>query len=183
MRKLLYLLLLLLLPFVTYAQSSPLATFNLEQASTLRTGMLVLGGWAILNILLASFKLTTTTRARRYFYHMNLYWNIINLLIAGIALHQIISSDKEAMALAESIEQHIWFKKVLYLNVGLDVAYIFLGAYLEQRSKTALLKPERLQGWGQSVILQGFFLLLLDVVLVVFLESIDEGLFILLPQV
>ncbi|GAB3194010.1 signal transduction histidine kinase [Pontibacter aydingkolensis] len=181
MRKYLCLLPLLLLTLTAQAQENTLATFNLKQESILRVGMLVLGGWAVLNILLASFKLTTTTRARRYFYQMNLYWNVVNLVIAGIALHHIISSDGEAMALAESIRQHDWYKKILYLNIGLDVAYIALGAYLQQRAKTSLMKPEQLMGWGQAVVLQGFFLLLLDVVLTVMLENISERLFRLVP--
>ena len=177
MRKYLCLLPLLLLTFVAQAQGSAAAAINLEQKIILRTGMLVLGGWAILNILLASFKLTTTTRAPRYFFKMNLYWNIVNLIIAGIALHHIVSLDIATLQPLQSMKQHVWYKKVLYLNVGLDVAYLFLGAYLRQRAKTANLKTEQLQGWGKAIFLQGFFLLLLDVVLVVMLENLAAGFF------
>ncbi|MBC5992693.1 hypothetical protein H8S84_07590 [Pontibacter sp. SD6] len=171
----------MLLALAAQAQTGALATVNLEQKSILRVGMLVLGGWAILNILLASFKLTTTTRSPKYFYQMNLYWNIVNLIIAGIALHNIISLNEAAMDVVESIQQHVWYKKVLYLNVGLDVAYLLLGAYLKQRSQTAHLRPERLMGWGRSIFLQGFFLLLLDVVLVVMLENLASDFFRLIP--
>ena len=177
MRKYLCLLPLLLLTFMAQAQGSAAAAINLEQKVILRTGMLVLGGWAILNILLASFKLTTTTRAPRYFFQMNLYWNVVNLVIAGIALHQIVSLDIATLLPLDSIRQYVWYKKVLYLNVGLDVAYLFLGAYLKQRSKTANLKAEQLEGWGKSIFLQGFFLLLLDVVLVVMLENLASDFF------
>ncbi|WP_299826406.1 hypothetical protein [uncultured Pontibacter sp.] len=181
MRKHLCLLPLLLFTLAAQAQSEAVSAFNLEQESILRAGMLVLGGWAIANIMLASFKLTNTTRARRYFYQMNLYWNIVNLIIAGVALHYIVSSAEGTMALAESVQQHVWYKKVLYLNIGLDAGYIMLGAYLKQRSKTALFKGEQFLGWGRSVILQGLFLLVLDVVLVVVLEGNTEKLFELIP--
>lgn len=181
MRKYLCLLTLLLPALSVQAQSNALANINLEQASILRAGMLVLGGWAILNILLASFKLTTTTRALRYFYQMNLYWNIVNLVIAAIALHHIVSSGDVAMDLTESIQQHVWYKKILYLNIGLDMAYMALGAYLKQRSRTAIFKAEQLMGWGRAIILQGLFLLLLDVVLVALLENLATDLFKLLP--
>ena len=178
MRKHLCLLpLLLLLTLTAQAQNNTLSSFNLKQEDILRVGMLVLGGWAILNIMVASFKLTTTTRARRYFYQMNLYWNIVNLVIAGIALHHIVSSEADAMTLQESVRQHAWYIKVLYLNVGLDAAYVVLGAYLKQRSKTSLTKAEQLMGWGQAVVLQGLFLLVLDLVLVVLLENQADRLF------
>lgn len=143
--------------------------------------MLILGGWAVLNILLGSFKLTNTTRARRYFFQMNLYWNIVNLLVAGAALHFIFSDDATTRVLAESVRLHSWYKKVLYLNVGLDLAYLILGVYLQERSKTSV-KSERLYGWGQSVVFQGFFLLMLDLVLVVLLEFSSDQIFRLIPD-
>lgn len=65
--------------------------------------------------------------------------------------------------------------------MGLDVAYIILGAYLKERS-IASAKTEQLLGWGQAVVLQGVFLFLLDLVLVVLLEFSADRLFSLIPQ-
>lgn len=176
MRKYLYLLSLLLLSLTASAQSQSLSQLNQEQAGMLETGMLILGGWAILNILFSSFRLTKATRSRKYFYQMNVYWNIVNLVIASVALYAIVSKDNTALTLAESLQLHDTFKKIIYLNVGLDFGYIVLGAYLKERSRSAI-KTEQLQGWGQSVILQGTFLLLLDLVLVVLLENYTDPLF------
>ncbi|WP_266203339.1 DUF6992 family protein [Pontibacter kalidii] len=176
MRKYLYLLPLLFLSLTANAQGQSLSQLNQGQARTLETGMLVLGGWAILNILFSSFKLTKATRHRKYLYQMNVYWNIINLLIASFALYVILSRDSATLSLAESLQLHDSFKKVLYLSIGLDFGFILLGAYLKERSRTAI-KAEQLQGWGQSIVLQGAFLLLLDVVLVVLLENYAEPLF------
>lgn len=142
--------------------------------------MLVLGGWAIVNILFSSFKLTKATRSRKYFYQMNVYWNIVNLLIASFALYVILSKDYAALPLAESLKLHMSFKKTLYLSLGLDFGFLLLGAYLKERSSSAL-KTEQLFGWGQSIILQGAFLLLLDLVLVVLLENYADQLFRLVP--
>ncbi|MFD2513071.1 DUF6992 family protein [Pontibacter locisalis] len=182
MKKFFYLLTLLLsFSFAAQAQSSTLANFNLHQENVLRVGMLILGGWAILNILLSSFKLTNTTRARRYFFQMNLYWNVVNLLIAGAALHTIFSDDAVTRTLAESVRLHSWNKTILYLNIGLDFGYIMSGVYLKERSKNSA-KSEQLFGWGQAIVLQGFFLLLLDVVLVILLEYNADQLFGLIPK-
>ncbi|RIJ37396.1 DUF6992 family protein [Pontibacter oryzae] len=171
----------LLLSIPASAQPKTLPQLNDIQSDTLEIGMLVLGGWAIVNILISSFKLTRATRNRKYFYQMNLYWNLVNLIIASVALYSILSKDQSAQNLADSLYLHSWYKKVLYLNVGLDLGYMLLGAYLKERSRNSY-KAERLMGWGQAVILQGLFLLLLDVVLVVLLESIAGHLFRLVPQ-
>ncbi|OKL41044.1 DUF6992 family protein [Pontibacter flavimaris] len=176
MRKHLYLLPLLFLGLTAGAQAQSLSQLNQGQAGTLETGMLVLGGWAILNILFSSFKLTKATRSRKYFYQMNVYWNIINLLIASFALYVILSKDNATLSLAGSLQLHDSFKKVLYLSLGLDFGFILLGAYLKERSRVSI-KTEQVQGWGQSIMLQGAFLLLLDVVLVVLLEQYAEPLF------
>ena len=48
------------------------------------------------------------------------------------------------------------------INAGLDLAYIGTGAWLTQKSKTTTKKPERLEGFGNSLLMQGGFLLLFD---------------------
>jgi hypothetical protein len=182
MKRHIYLLAFMLLAsFTVQAQSNALAAFNLQQEDALKTGMLVLGGWAVVNILIGSFRLTNTTRASHYFYQMCIYWNVVNLLIAGISLHLIISEDATSLALAESVNLHSWYKKILYLNVGLDVGYMILGVYLKERSKGSF-KIERYLGWGRAIVLQGLFLFLLDLVLVALLEYNSDKLFKLIPE-
>lgn len=50
----------------------------------------------------------------------------------------------------------------LLLNAGLDVAYIATGFYLKERAKNSS-SPERLRGYGNSLLLQGGFLLAFDI--------------------
>ncbi|WP_347157345.1 DUF6992 family protein [Pontibacter chitinilyticus] len=169
MRKYLCLFSLLLWGFAANAQSRTLATFNLWQMQTVQLGMLVLGGWAIFNIVLGSFKLTKATRSKKFFFQMNLYWNIVNLCIAAVVLYSLFSGNAANPTLAQSLSQHEWYKKALYLNIGLDIAYMFLGSYLKERARNSA-KTEQLLGWGQAILLQAWFLFLLDLVLVVLLE-------------
>ena len=178
MRKYLYLLSLLLLSLTASAQS--LSQLNQGQANVLETGMFVLGGWAIVNILYSSFKLTKATRSRKYLFQMNVYWNIMNLLVASYALYVILSKDSTSLALSESLLLHDSFKKALYLALGLSFGFILLGAFLKERARVAF-KTERMQGWGQSIMFQGAFLLLLNLVLVILLENYAGPLFRMVP--
>jgi hypothetical protein len=47
----------------------------------------------------------------------------------------------------------------------LDLAYIAGGFYLMERAKNTTNRPERLKGYGKSVILQGSFLFVFDIIL------------------
>lgn len=47
-------------------------------------------------------------------------------------------------------------------NAGLDVGYVLGGLYLTERAKSAAKNPERLRGFGQSIVLQGGFLFVFD---------------------
>ncbi|MER2999063.1 DUF6992 family protein [Pontibacter populi] len=180
MRKYLCLLLFMLLSVAAHAQTNTLATFNLRQNEVLKIGMIVLGAWALLNILIGSFKLMKATRNKRFFFQMNIYWNIVNMIIASVALYSLLTQEPAVQNLAESIKLHDWYKKILYLNIGLDVAYLFLGQWLQERSKSSP-KTEQLLGWGQSIVLQGFFLLVLDIVLTTMLEDKAAVLYSLIP--
>ncbi|MCC9138757.1 DUF6992 family protein [Pontibacter silvestris] len=181
MRKYFYLLFFLLIGFTANAQgNSALAAFNLWQNEVIQLGMLVLGGWAIVNIIIGSFRLTKATRNKKFFYQMNLYWNIVNLCIASATLYFILSVDTTIWQLLESIRMHELYKKILYLSVGLDFACIMIGAYLKERSRNTS-KTEQQLGWGQAVTLQGFFLLLLDIIMTILLEVNANQIFGLIP--
>jgi len=55
---------------------------------------------------------------------------------------------------------------MLLLNVGLDVDFIATGFFLLERAKNVRRVPKRLSGFGKSLIMQGGFLLLFDVSMV-----------------
>lgn len=175
MRKYLCLLPLLLLCLTASAQGSAAAAINLKQAETLKFGMLALGVWALINILISSIKLTKSSRNKRYFFQMNIYWNIVNMIIAGGALYYILSADAGGRTLPETVAFHSWNLKLLYLSIGLDLAFLMLAAYMKEKSLSSP-KAEQYLGYGQSITLQALFLLALDVTLVVLLEGHAEQL-------
>jgi len=60
------------------------------------------------------------------------------------------------------------------MNTGLDVGYMLGGLYLIERSKNAEKKPERLKGFGKSIILQGAFLFAFDLT-AYFIQAADNS--------
>ncbi|MFN9666429.1 MAG: DUF6992 family protein, partial [Bacteroidota bacterium] len=62
----------------------------------------------------------------------------------------------------QMIQEQRALEKLLLLNTGLDVAYISTGLYLRERGLR--LNSDRNKGFGNSLILQGSFLLVLDLV-------------------
>jgi hypothetical protein len=140
-----------------------LASFNTWRLDRQQTGMLILGGWAVGNMALGAALTGKQTGSAKYFHQMNLAWNTVNLGIAALGYWGASKSDPAAMGLFESIQEHHKIQKILLFNAGLDVAYLMGGAYLIERSKNTVKLPERLKGFGQSILLQGGFLLIFDI--------------------
>jgi hypothetical protein len=163
----------LLLSQVAQAQTATPATelreFSDQRIRHQKILGLTLGGYSLGNIALGSVMASRTSGETRYFHQMNVYWNLINLGIAGAGLLGSRKRNTNGETLAQAIRQHQTMKQVLLFNAGLDVAYIVGGAYLRERGRAGLpvTRPDRadqLQGYGKSVMLQGGFLLAFDVV-------------------
>lgn len=154
------LLLLLLFPLWLEAQDFSLTTFSEQSLQYNRTGMLILGTWAISNIGLAATQLPRRQGEVFYFHQMNLAWNVANLGLAGISFLQ--ASQGAEHTLAEVLGSQHFNEKVFLVNAALDLAYISTGFYLKERGKSSALHADRLKGYGKAVILQGSFLLLFD---------------------
>ena len=60
-------------------------------------------------------------------------------------------------------QQHT-IEKVLLLNVGLDVAYVTSGFLLKEMSKNNPDNYHRYRGFGNSLLLQGGFLFVFDII-------------------
>lgn len=140
-----------------------LSDFNTWRLDRQKTGMLILGGWAVGNMAVGAALTSRQTGSAKYFHQMNLAWNSVNLGIAALGYWGASKSDPAAMDLFQSIQEHHKIQKILLFNAGLDVAYLMGGAYLIERSKRTEKIPERLKGFGQSILLQGGFLLVFDI--------------------
>ncbi|AHJ99435.1 DUF6992 family protein [Hymenobacter swuensis] len=126
-------------------------------------GMAVLGAWALLNLVVSGYHVARTDArtAPHHFHLMNVAWNVVNTLIAVWGLLQAHPQQVVGLTLPESLAAQSHFENVLLLNAGLDVGYLAIGRWLQSRAATAE-RPERMVGYGHSVLLQGGFLLLFD---------------------
>ncbi|MFN0049457.1 MAG: DUF6992 family protein [Cytophagales bacterium] len=130
----------------------------IKRHQTNKKGMLILGSWAASNIILGTVVSLQTTGVDHYFYQMNAGWNLINL---GIALPTLLKNYKAPLTFAENVKQQHLIEKILLLNIGLDAAYMIGGVYLNQLS-VGNDQSQLLQGYGNSILLQGGFLMIFD---------------------
>jgi hypothetical protein len=131
-------------------------------------GMLILGTWAVVNLILgvvASFRTHGQTQA---FHQMNAYWNVVNLGIAAYGFWQ--ASQVAVLNFWEVLVEQQQIEKVLLANSALDFGYIALGLYLIERGRR--LEKDKWVGFGKSILLQGTFLLLFDAILYGFQQQL-----------
>lgn len=181
-RPLLFLLLLcLMLPVTGYAQPAALQALYQERLELVQLASLVLAAWAMGNIMISSLNLPKASRSKRYFHQMNIIWNIVNLALAGYSAYTSFTDNAALLTLAREVREHFLLERILLLNVGLDAAYLMTGLYLQERSGRSM-KPERLHGYGSSLLLQGGFLLLFDLAFYFLLNAHTDELYQLLGQ-
>ena len=149
------------------AQNTPerLTEFNQVRIDYNKSGMIILGSWALGNIALGGIMAGRTSGETKAFHQMNIYWNTVNLAIAGLgyysAMNEVPSSEFwETMNAQSSIE------KILLVNAALDLGYMAGGMYLLERGRR--LDKDQFKGFGKSVILQGAFLMSFDAIKYVF---------------
>lgn len=147
------------------AQSlSNIQSFESDRQQINKTGMIVLGSWAVGNILLGAYGNYKYEGQTKYFHQFNAMWNVVNLGIAAFGYFNAAGSDPNTMTATQILNEYSSLQNFLLLNAGLDVAYMVTGLYLKERAKNSS-NPDRLRGYGNSLLLQGGFLLAFDVAL------------------
>ena len=144
-----------------FSQNLTLSNFNQERLDLNRKGLTVLGSWAGANLIANGILLTNASGSDKYFYQMNVYWNVVNGALAGLGVLQAKKTQAD-LSPFQTLEEQSNTEKTFLVNTGLDVAYVMTGVYLLEKSKNSTDSQEKLKGYGQSVILQGGFLLLFD---------------------
>ena len=139
-----------------------------------KTGMIVLGSWAGLNLLTGAGGNFYFKNETKYFFQMNSAWNVINLGIAAIGFYGIPEMTS-TLTNAEMLTEMRNFDRILLINAGLDVLYIGVGSYLLRRGLKN--NNRRFIGYGRSVILQGGFLFIFDLALYLRHSPNTKGLF------
>ena len=154
-----------------FGQSDALTDFNQSRKQITKTGMLVLGSWAVGNMAVSGLLMPRNSGSSYYFHQMNVFWNVVNLGLAGFGYYNALQMDPAGVGVSASVSEFYSLQKTLLFNAGLDIAYIAGGLYLLERAKNADKNHDRFRGYGRSVILQGAFLLAFDTVLFFVLDS------------
>ncbi len=150
--------------------SPELRAFSEQRIKHQKTLGLALGGFALANIAVGAVAAGQTSGETQQFHKMNVYWNLFNLGIAGAGLLGSRKRSADTETLADAVRQHENMKQILLVNAGLDVAYVVGGGYLRERAQTELAtnanpdKADQLRGYGKSIMVQGGFLLVFDLV-------------------
>ena len=167
----LVILILLVTTVITVHGQDEYREFYTESLRTTNTGMYVLGGWAITNMAIGAYGWSSFDGDTKFFHQMNLIWNTVNLSIAGYALYSNYILDITAMGADEIMDKHTGTERILLINTALNVGYIGTGFLMRHLSGRSEKHSELLKGYGNSVILQGSFLFLFDLVLYGILRS------------
>jgi hypothetical protein len=141
-----------------------LNTFNKERLNIQRKGMAALSIWSIGNMAWGAVGLATTEGSTKEFHEMNLIWNGVNFVLAGPA-YIGAKKGKYDLTLRQTYTAQHKAEKSFLINSGLDIGYIMGGLYLTEISKRETHKKyhDKELGYGNSFMLQGGFLLLLDI--------------------
>jgi hypothetical protein len=160
----LFLLIIGFCPLWMQAQAQDeLETFNRQRLKIQKSGMTVLGVWAVGNIATGIAGASLTDGATAEFYKMNAMWNGVNLLLA---VPGYIGARKGSPLLTfrQTWKQQAGTEKIFLANAALDVAYMAGGLYLHERGRqqTNSARADQLRGFGNAIVLQGGFLLVFD---------------------
>lgn len=154
----------LLLIFALYFQTAfgQMTAFQTEFNGLNKNLMIGLGSYAVSNFVFSGIGyFTAASEQAERFHEMNMMWNSVNLCIA---IPGYLKAKRGANVL--SMENMIKIQKktetVFLINSFLDVGYISTGIWMLGVADNQRDQKELFRGYGNSLILQGSFLLALD---------------------
>lgn len=159
------LIILFIFVSIPFAFSQDYQSFYNHSLQINTVGMYTLGGWAVTNMVTGAIGWKQKTGATQYFYQMNFFWNVVNLGIAGYALYNNSVTDFSTWNSETIMDKHIQSENLYLINAGLDIVYMGTGMFLRHISKNKTKNKDLLKGYGNSVVLQGAFLFMFDLVM------------------
>ena len=147
-----------------FSQKDVLIKFEKQRVNYTKKSMLVLGGWSVVNIVGSGFATNTRNKEVRYFHQMNVMWGGINLALAGLGYYGAGREKIDNPVLADVLKHQNRIEKTYLINLGLDVVYVGTGLLMNKTSDNQK-NPEKFEGYGNSILLQGGFLLLYDAII------------------
>ncbi len=144
-----------------FSQKTDLAKFEKERVRYSKNAMVALAGWSVANIVGSGIATDTRNKEMRYFHQMNVMWGGINLAIAGLGYWGAGREKIDNPVLADVLKHQNRIEKTYLINLGLDVVYVGSGLLMNKTSDNQK-NPAKFKGYGNSIMVQGGFLLLYD---------------------
>jgi hypothetical protein len=126
--------------------------------------MLSLGSYAVANFAISGVAYFSSEDEYSKRYHeMNVMWNTVNM---GLALPGYIKARRggQPMTRSEMLKAQKKTESIFLINDVLDLGYIATGIWMREVAPNQLDQEDLFKGYGNSLILQGSFLLAFDAV-------------------
>ena len=164
MNKILLLIWMIGISSQSFSQKENLVKFEKERVRYTKNAMVALAGWSVVNIVGSGIATNTRNKEVRYFHQMNVMWGGINLALAGLGYWGAGREKVDNPVLADVLKHQNRIEKTYLINLGLDVAYVGAGLLMNKTSDNQK-NPAKFEGYGNSIMLQGGFLLLYDAII------------------
>ena len=155
---------LVIFSLCSFSQKIDLTRFEKQRVSYSKNAMIGLAGWSVANLVGSGIATNTRNKEMRYFHQMNVMWGGINLAIAGLGYWGAGREKIDNPTLEAVLKHQNKIEKTYLINAGLDVVYIGSGLLMNKTSDNQK-NPEKFKGYGNSIMMQGAFLLLYDAVM------------------
>jgi len=144
------------------------AAYNAHRIHTNKKGMEVLGTWGLVNIAAGSIGYFTAKQDEwKYFHEMNVLWGVVNAGITGMGLAGVKKEMAAKLNYQQSYDRYLANKRLYLINAGLDIVYIGTGVGLNAYGISTKKNADIFKGFGESITIQGIFLLFFDNVMFV----------------
>ena len=149
-------------PLDLYIKHDELSDFDIRFRFILRKHLVVLAWWSIVNIVGGIAALCFLEGFWYYFWMMGVVWGLLNFaIVMGVFQHTFYRKFNGGAF--ERIENQRHVEKIMFLNIGIDSAYIFAGLLLREHGFICgVAHADLWLGFGWSVIVQGVFLFSYD---------------------
>ena len=160
--------------------TTALKAFN-DRIRTTSNGMEILGGWGLLNIGTGAYlnwgtgsktiiindngnqvpvRVSKLSPELKYFGQMNTIWGSVDFVTALMGYAGTQKDIRKKLSAAETLKAQERIEKIFLVNGCLDVAYIGTGLYFKLAGDSR--NSPLMRGYGESILMQGGFLLLFD---------------------
>ncbi|MDB9928773.1 hypothetical protein OAD04_00785 [Schleiferiaceae bacterium] len=126
--------------------------------------MLSLGSYAVVNFAISGAAyFSSEDEYSKRFHEMNVMWNTVNI---GLAIPGYIKARRGGgpVTMAELVKAQKKTETIFLVNDVLDIGYIAAGIWMRGVATNQLDQEDLYRGYGNSLILQGSFLLVFDAV-------------------